>query len=112
MFLVEVYGKKASQINAQDPAHRRAYTWVNAQRSQCKESKGRKERKKKNFQSQRGELNPQPTLTLQGKAPGLIATFTLDKDPLLQLLYEYHEGYICDSTWEKGPCRANNDFSL
>ena len=20
--------------------------------------------------------------------------------------------YICDSTWEKGPCRANNDFSV
>ena len=22
------------------------------------------------------------------------------------------EGLICDSTWEKGPCRANNDFSV
>ena len=32
--MVEVYGKKARQINVQDPAHRRAYTWVNAQ---CKE---------------------------------------------------------------------------
>ena len=42
MFIVEVYGKKACQINVQDPANRRAYTWVNVQRSQCKESKGRK----------------------------------------------------------------------
>ena len=67
--MVEVYGKKASQINAQDPAHRRAYTWVNAQRSQCKESKGKKE--EKNFQSQRGELNPQPSPYIQGKAPVL-----------------------------------------
>ena len=95
MFMVEVYGKKASQIYAQDPAHRRTYTWVNVQRSQCKESKGRKERKKKNFQSQRREFEP-TTLTLQGKASP-IATFILHKDPLLQLLYEYHEGYILNS---------------
>ena len=47
--MVQVYGKKARQINAQHPAHRRAYTWVNAQRSQCKESK-RKEEEKKEYE--------------------------------------------------------------
>ena len=58
--MVEVYGKKARQINAQVPAHRRAYTWVNAQ---CKERQegGGKERKKNNFQSQGGDSNPQPS---------------------------------------------------
>ena len=61
--MVEVYGKKASQVNAQ--------------RSQCKESKGRKEREKKSS-SPRGGIEPT----------------TLHKDPLLQLLYEYHKGYI------------------
>ena len=34
------------------------------------------------------------TLTLEGKAPVCIATFTLHKDAWLQLLYKYHEGYI------------------
>ena len=68
--MVEVCGKKASQINAQDPAHRRAYTWVNAQRSQCKENKGGKERKKKKLTVQEGGIEP-TTLTLQGKAPVL-----------------------------------------
>ena len=69
--MVEVYGKKkARQINAQDPAHRRAYTWVNAQ---CKERKGKersggKERKKKNFQVPGRGFEP-TTLTLEGKAP-------------------------------------------
>ena len=56
--MVEVYGKKARQKNAQDPA------LVNVQRSQCKENKersGGKERMKKNFQSQGGESNPQPS---------------------------------------------------
>ena len=37
------------------------------------------------------------TLTLEGKAPVCIATFTLHKDPWLQLLYKYHEGYILNS---------------
>ena len=37
------------------------------------------------------------TLTLKGKAPIYIATFTLHKDLWLQLLYEYHEGYILNS---------------
>ena len=37
------------------------------------------------------------TLTSKGKAPVCIATFTLHKDPLLQLLYKYHEGYILNS---------------
>ena len=44
--MVEVYGKEARQINAQDPAHRRAYTWINAQckerRKEVEEKKGRK----------------------------------------------------------------------
>ena len=90
MFIVEVYGKKARQINAQDPAHRRAYTWVNAQR---------KERKGKNWWKRKEEKNPVPgrgfeptTLTLEGKAPVCIATFILHKDPWLQSLYKYHEG--------------------
>ena len=38
------------------------------------------------------------TLTLEGKAPVCIATITLHKDPWLQLLYKYHEGYILNST--------------
>ena len=37
------------------------------------------------------------TLTLEGKAPVCIATFTLHKYPWLQLLYKYHEGYILNS---------------
>ena len=37
------------------------------------------------------------TLTLEGKAPVSIATITLHKDPWLQLLYKYHEGYILNS---------------
>ena len=60
--MVEVYGKKAGQINAQDPAYRRAYThWVNAQCKERKERSGGKERKKKNFQSQGGDSNSQPS---------------------------------------------------
>ena len=60
MFMVEVYGKKARQINAQDPAHRRAYTWVNAQ---CKERRKEvgKRKEEKSFQSQGGDSNPQPS---------------------------------------------------
>ena len=46
MFMVEVYGKKARQINAQDPAHRRAYTWLMRSlrkgRKEVEEKKGRK----------------------------------------------------------------------
>ena len=37
------------------------------------------------------------TLTLEGKAPVCIATFTLHKDPWLQLLYKYHERYMLNS---------------
>ena len=37
------------------------------------------------------------TLTFEGKAPVCIATITLHKDPWLQLLYKYHEGYIFNS---------------
>ena len=33
-----------------------------------------------------------------------------------RMLLPYHLLFlisiICDSTWEKGPCRANNDFSV
>ena len=59
--MVEVDGKKARQINAQDPAHRRAYTWVNAQCKERKERSGGKESKKKNFQPEGGDSNPQPS---------------------------------------------------
>ena len=61
--MVEVCGKKARQINAQDPAHRRAYKydWVDARCKERKERSGGKERKKKNFQSQGGDSNPQPS---------------------------------------------------
>ena len=68
------------------------------QHSQCKKSKersGGKERKKKTSVPGRG-IEP-TTLTLKGKAPVCIATFTLHKDPWLQLLYEYHAGYILNS---------------
>ena len=93
--MVEVYGKKACQINAQDPAHRRSYTWVNTQCKESKERSGGKERK--NFFPVPGRGIEPTTLTLQGKAPVCLATFTLHKDPWLQLLYEYHEGYILNS---------------
>ena len=90
--MVEVYGKKARQINAQDPAHRRAYTWVNAQgRKKVEEKKGR------NFFSVPGRGFEPTTLTLEDKAPVCIATITPHKDPWLQLLYKYHEGYILNS---------------
>ena len=86
MFMVEVYGKKARQINAQDPAHRRATRSVRKGRKEVEEK--RKEEKKLPVPG-RG-LEP----TLEGKAPVCIATTTLHKDPWLQLLYKYHEGYI------------------
>ena len=89
--MVEVYGKKARQINAQDPAHRRAYTWVNAQ---CKERKKEVEEKKgRNFFSVPGMEFEPTTLTLEGKAPAIL----LHKVPWLQLLYKYHEEYILNS---------------
>ena len=89
--MVEVYGKKARQIDAQDPAHRRAHTWVNAQRSV---RKGRKEVEEKNGRKKLPGRGFEPTtLTLEGNAPVCIATFTLHKDPWLQLLYKYHEEY-------------------
>ena len=66
--------------------------WVNVQGKETKERSGGKERKKKNFQSQGEESESESTtLTLKGKAPDCIATFTLHKDTWLQLLYEYHE---------------------
>ena len=95
--MVEVYGKKARQINAQDHAHRRIYTWVNAQRSVRKGRKEVEEKKGRNFfPVPRRRFEP-TTLTLEGKAPVCIATITLHKDPWLQLLYKYHEGYILNS---------------
>ena len=91
--MVKVYGKKARQINAQDSSHRRAFTWVNAQGG-----KERKEEKKgRNFFPVPGSGFEPGTLTLEGKAPVCIATITLHKDPWLQLLYKYHEGYILNS---------------
>ena len=90
-----VYGKKARQINAQDPLHRRAYTLVNGQCKESKERSGGKERKKK--LSVPGSGIEPTTLILEGKAPVCTATFTLHKDPWLQLLYEYHEVYILNS---------------
>ena len=93
--MVEVCGKKARQINAQDSSHRRAYTWVNAQGKEMKERSGGKERKK--FFLVPGSGFEPGTLTLEGKAPVCIATITLHKDPWLQLLYKYHEGYILNS---------------
>ena len=79
--MVEVYGKKARQINAQDPAHRPAYTWVNAQCKERKESSGGKERKKKKTSSPReGIRTHNPHLRRQGSRV-CIATFALQKDP-------------------------------
>ena len=92
--MVEVYSKKACQINAQDPAHRGAYTWVNAQCKERKERSGGKERKKKTSSPREGRGFEPTTLTLEGKAPVCIATITPHKDPWLQLLYKYHEGLI------------------
>ena len=59
--MVEVYGKTARQINAQDPAHRRAYNWVNAKCKERKERSGGKRKEENNFQSQGGDSNPQPS---------------------------------------------------
>ena len=93
--MVKVYGKKARQINAQDSSHRRAYTWVNAQGKERKERSGGKERKK--FFSSPWEWirTWDPHLRRQGSS--LHSTITLHKDPWLQLLYKYHEGYILNS---------------
>ena len=82
--MVEVYGKKARQINVQDTAHRRAYTWVNAQCKERKKRSGGKERK--NFFSVSGMGFELTTLTFEGKAPVCLAIITLHKDPWLQLL--------------------------
>ena len=68
------------------------YTWVNAQCKESKERSGGKERKKKTASPGSG-IEP-TTLTLEGKAPVCMATFTLHKDPWLQLLYEYHDFLI------------------
>ena len=69
------------------------------QGSQCRENKEReveeKKGRKKASNSREGNQTHNPHLTRQGFSP--IATFTLHKDPWLQLLYEYHEGYILNS---------------
>ena len=90
--MVEVDGKKARQINAQDPAHRRAYTWVNAQRSQCKESKersGGKERKKFFSSPREGNRTHDPHLKRQGSS--MFSNIYTAQISLA--LDEYHEGY-------------------
>ena len=66
--MVEVYGKKARQINAQDPLHRRAYTWVNAQCKERKERSGGKERKKKTSSPREGNRTHNPHLRRQGSS--------------------------------------------
>ena len=84
--MVEVYGKKARQINAQDPAHRHAYACVNVQRSQCKESKERSgEKERKNIFSVPGRGIEPTTITLKGKAPVSSASFTLHKSAQISL---------------------------
>ena len=55
------------------------------------------EKKGRNFFSVPGSGFEPGTLTLEGKAPVCIATITVHKDPWLQLLYKYHEGYILNS---------------
>ena len=62
--MVEVYGKKARQINTQDPAHRHAFTLVNAQ---CKERRKEVGEEKKLPVPGRGFEHT--TLTLEGKVP-------------------------------------------
>ena len=52
------------------------------------------EKKRRNYFSVPGSGFEPTTLTLEGKAPVCIATIELHKDPWLQLLYKYHEGYI------------------
>ena len=55
------------------------------------------EKKGRNFFPVPGSGFEPGTFTLEGKAPVCIATITLHKDPWLQLLYKYHEGYILNS---------------
>ena len=66
--MVEVYGKKARQINAQDPVHRRAYTWINTQckerRKEVEEKKGRK----KTSSPREGFRTHNPHLRKQGSS--------------------------------------------
>ena len=72
--MVEVYGKKARQINAQDPptdAHTPGQT--RGLRKEVEEKKGRKKL------TVPGSGFEPTTLTLEGKAPVSIATFTLHK---------------------------------
>ena len=61
-----------------------------------KGKKWRKRKEEKKLPVPRRGFEP-TTPTLEGKAPVCIATFTLHKDPWLQLLYKYYEGYILNS---------------
>ena len=96
MFTVKVYGKKARHINMQDCPQTRIHlgkraVYVRKGRKEVEEKKGRKKLPVP------GRGFEPTTLTLEGKAPVCIATFTLHKDPWLQLLYKYHEGNILNS---------------
>ena len=110
--MVEVYGKKARQIHAQHPLHRRAgpspwtrrtlsmdaqdrlhrraHAWVNAQ---CKERGGVKKGRKKPYSPREWIRSHNPHL----RRASLYKTFILHKDSWLQLLYEYHQEYILNS---------------
>ena len=92
---VEVYGKKARQINARDPANRRAYNWVNAQCKERKERSGGKERKKKPSSPREGIRTHNPHLGRQGSS--LYSNNYTAQKSWLQLLYKYHEEYILNS---------------
>ena len=90
--MVEVYGVKTIQINAQDLAHRRAYSLVDALCKERKQRSGGKERKKKTSSPREGIRTHNPHFGRQGSS-----LYTLHKDPWLQLLYKYHGGYILNS---------------
>ena len=66
--MVEVNGKKARQMNAQDPLHKRAYTCVNAQCKESKEISGGKERKKKTSSPREWNRTHNPHLRRQGSS--------------------------------------------
>ena len=96
--MVEVYSKKAHLINAQDPQMRIHLGKRTAQSLYGKQGKrsGVKRKEEKTSSPRKGNRTHNPHLNRQGSSP--IATFTLYKDTWLQLLYEYHEGYILNST--------------
>ena len=90
--MVEVYDKKARQKTRRTlPTD----TWVNVQckegRKEVEEKKGRK----KTSSPREGTRTHNPHLRRQGSS--LYRNISLHKDPWLQLLYKYHEGYILNS---------------